>query len=261
VVEESGANEAGAQASGMADTAKPPPSPPEEPPMEIHKPKPVHSWRELLGEIGVIVIGVLIALGAEQAVDWLHWKSELAETREALNQELTHTLGSFQYRITLQGCINHRLDDLSHWLATSQPGDKLPLARTIGQPQGYAILTGTWETAKGGQAAWRMPLRERLLYAHLYASLDRFTEVYKADNDIWRQLAEFDGAEPLDHADRMRLRGLISQGRTFAKLVPSFPAFIMPDVVSLGITPEKRPVVDAQGLRSFCAPLLVPKAN
>jgi len=26
------------------------PPPPEEPPMEIHKPKPVHNWRELLTE-------------------------------------------------------------------------------------------------------------------------------------------------------------------------------------------------------------------
>jgi hypothetical protein len=226
--------------------------------MEIHRPKAIHGWREFAKEVGIIVLGVLIALGAEQAVDWLHWKRELAETHDALNRELTHTMGSFQYRITLQGCINHRLDDLSRWLATSQPGDKLPLAHPIGQPRGYAILTGTWETAKSGQAAWRMPLRERLLYAHLYASLDRFNEVYKADNDIWRQLAEFDGAEPLDHADRMRLRGLISQGRKFAQLVPTFPAFIMPDVVSLRITPEKRPVVDAQGLRSFCAPLMAP---
>ena len=33
--------------------------------MDIHKPKPVHNWRELLTEIGTIVIGVLIALAAE----------------------------------------------------------------------------------------------------------------------------------------------------------------------------------------------------
>jgi N-acyl homoserine lactone hydrolase len=41
---------------------------PEEPPMEIHKPKPVHSWRELLTEIGVVAIGVAIALAALPAL-------------------------------------------------------------------------------------------------------------------------------------------------------------------------------------------------
>jgi len=34
--------------SDEADNPAPPPSTPEEPPMEIHKPKPVHSWRELI---------------------------------------------------------------------------------------------------------------------------------------------------------------------------------------------------------------------
>lgn len=40
---------------------------PEEPPLDIHKPKPVHSWREFLPEIGVI--GVLMALTGEQLVE------------------------------------------------------------------------------------------------------------------------------------------------------------------------------------------------
>jgi hypothetical protein len=52
----------------MSDATETPP--PEEPPVEIHKPKPVHSWRELLTEIGVVVIGVCIALAAEQTVEY-----------------------------------------------------------------------------------------------------------------------------------------------------------------------------------------------
>jgi len=36
--------------------------------MEIHKPKPIHNWREFLKEVGIIVLGVGIALAAEQAV-------------------------------------------------------------------------------------------------------------------------------------------------------------------------------------------------
>jgi hypothetical protein len=37
--------------------------------MDIHKPKPIHNFREFLSEIGVIVCGVLIALILEQAVE------------------------------------------------------------------------------------------------------------------------------------------------------------------------------------------------
>jgi len=32
--------------------------------MHFHLPKPLHGWREFAGEVGIIVIGVLIVLGA-----------------------------------------------------------------------------------------------------------------------------------------------------------------------------------------------------
>jgi hypothetical protein len=46
----------------MADAATPPLSC-EEPLMEIHKPKPIHNWREFLKEVGIIVPGVCFAKG------------------------------------------------------------------------------------------------------------------------------------------------------------------------------------------------------
>ena len=51
--------------------------------MDIHKPGPIQNWRDLLKEVGVIVLGVSIALGAEQAVEWLHWRSEVTAARAA----------------------------------------------------------------------------------------------------------------------------------------------------------------------------------
>ena len=51
--------------------------------MDIHKPKPWRSWPELVKEIGAIVIGVLIALGAEQAVERVHRQSGKRARRSA----------------------------------------------------------------------------------------------------------------------------------------------------------------------------------
>jgi hypothetical protein len=58
----------------VSDDADPPP-PPKEPDVEIHKPKPIHNWREFLKEVGTIVLGVCVALGAEQTVEWVHWRN------------------------------------------------------------------------------------------------------------------------------------------------------------------------------------------
>lgn len=40
--------------------------------MHLHLPKPLHGWRAFAGEVGIIVLGVLIALGAEQLVETIH---------------------------------------------------------------------------------------------------------------------------------------------------------------------------------------------
>lgn len=49
--------------------------------MHFHMPKPLHGWREFAGEVGIIVIGVLIALGAEQVVETVHGNAEVRAFR------------------------------------------------------------------------------------------------------------------------------------------------------------------------------------
>ena len=56
--------------------------------LEMHKPKAVHGWRELLTEIGIIVIGVLIALAAEQVVEWGRWREKIEVGRDAIHNEI-----------------------------------------------------------------------------------------------------------------------------------------------------------------------------
>ena len=47
--------------------------------MPVHLPKPLHGWREFAGEVGIIVLGVLIALGAEQLIQTIHSQREVAQ--------------------------------------------------------------------------------------------------------------------------------------------------------------------------------------
>jgi type II secretory pathway pseudopilin PulG len=60
--------------------------------MHVHLPKPLHGWRAFVGEVGIIVLGVLIALGAEQLVEAVHWRQETQIAREALNAEASGNL-------------------------------------------------------------------------------------------------------------------------------------------------------------------------
>jgi len=57
--------------------------------MEIHKPKPIHNWREFLKELGTNALGVAIALAAEQTVEWLHWQDEVKAARASIRAEMS----------------------------------------------------------------------------------------------------------------------------------------------------------------------------
>ena len=72
--------------------------------MEIHKPKSVHSWRELFSEIGIIVVGVLIALSAEQVVDTIRWNHKVAEAESAMRSELGRDLAFASGQVAMKDC-------------------------------------------------------------------------------------------------------------------------------------------------------------
>ena len=55
--------------------------------LDVHPPdKSTHTWKDFFIHIATIVIGLLIAIGLEQTVEYFHHRHEVAETREALRR-------------------------------------------------------------------------------------------------------------------------------------------------------------------------------
>ncbi len=65
-----------------------------------------------MGEVGIIVIGVLIALGAEQVVEAVHDRRVADETRKAVTEEIDTNLANVQLRATIEPCMARRLAEL-----------------------------------------------------------------------------------------------------------------------------------------------------
>jgi hypothetical protein len=80
--------------------------------MHFHLPKPLHGWREFAGEVGIIVLGVLIALGFEQVVHKIHDHSLAAETRADLHSEIEAGIGRMVSRQRSEACIERRLGEI-----------------------------------------------------------------------------------------------------------------------------------------------------
>jgi hypothetical protein len=79
--------------------------------MDFHIPKVPHSWRELGKEIGIIVVGVLIALTAEQIVEDWQWHRKIHAAETAIRFELAVDDGPQMYqRVAMHPCLAARLD-------------------------------------------------------------------------------------------------------------------------------------------------------
>src|SRR4051812_38249585 len=82
--------------------------------MYFRLPKPLHGWRAFAGEVGVVVLGVLLALGTQQLVERLSWNIDVTEAKEDLSAELELDLVSAQERVHMEPCIERRLDQLDY---------------------------------------------------------------------------------------------------------------------------------------------------
>ena len=54
--------------------------------------KPMHGWRAFAGEVGIIVIGVLIALAAQQGVETWRRQQDVERARDDLDDEILYNV-------------------------------------------------------------------------------------------------------------------------------------------------------------------------
>src|SRR5947209_7153590 len=81
--------------------------------MHFHLPKPLHGWRSFVGEVAIIVFGVLIALSAEQLVERWHWAQKLHASQDAMRTELLFDDGPQLYhRAAVHDCLQQKLQQI-----------------------------------------------------------------------------------------------------------------------------------------------------
>jgi hypothetical protein len=227
--------------------------------MHFHLPKPLHGWREFAGEVGIIVLGVLIALAAEQVVETVHWRSEAREFRRAVDQEAATNLGYYAFDQLQAKCAMRRLDELQEVLHRSRDGQPVRLAAGMGQPLDPDQSFSVWDS-KDPQTFARLPLDVRLKYAKLY-ELFRTTEgIGQAQNQTWKKLVPFEEEGPLTLADRRQLHALIihAAGLRYA-LSANWPDAVKL-AASMGIAPEmepwEKPLARQMPQSVLCKPIL-----
>lgn len=226
--------------------------------MHFRLPKPLHGWRAFAGEVGIIVLGVLIALGGQQLVENIHSQAEVTQTRMALDAELAYDLAAFDGRMRVEQCDRNRLDELESILDQQAHGP-VALRHDFEGPISINLEFAVWDAASG-EARSMIPLKAKLQYAQLYDVLRHYDRFREREKDDWGQLADLDFDKPLSAQQVEQANITVRRLRRLDKVLPAYASFIRRYAEPLGIHPQND--IDAgtaailnKNHATFCSPL------
>lgn len=142
-------------------------------------------WGKWLAEIGVVVIGVLLALGAQQTVETMSWDQKVKVLEGAIRAELSNDLGLATELKMLHPCVTEYLDILQ---AAVLAGDSQRIARLndMGAPLfGRAWPRDTWTAALNGQVADHLPEARVTAYSRAFLRIGVQREFMQAMEDLY----------------------------------------------------------------------------
>jgi|tagenome__1003787_1003787.scaffolds.fasta_scaffold20988116_2 hypothetical protein len=183
--------------------------------MHVHLPKPLHGWRAFVGEVGIIVVGVLIALGAEQVVEDLHWKQKVDVVRRSLTGELGNDRARWEANMSFVPCARREIAALDRWAANAAPDGPAPTAPVTFGSLFWWMHSANWNLATGSETLDHFPIQDQLAFAALYDGVVHREADIESASDLSGQAA---GLVPLatDAQGRRELRSVL--GRLSGKI-------------------------------------------
>lgn len=168
--------------------------------------QPLHGWRDFVGEVAIIVLGVLIALAFGAIVDDFKWRIAVSEARTQLRYEIGLNLAFLDDRISGQRCVKQRLNELAVVITRASETDRLPPLGRIGRPEVYTWPTSVWESQIAAQTMTHFPSGQSAAISRAY----RFISFVHQNNDseaaAWLTLNAMVGpGRPVDAASVSRL--------------------------------------------------------
>ena len=175
--------------------------------MEVHKPKPMHSWREFLGEIAIVVIGVVIALSAEQMLQGLELRAKVRHAEEQMRVELALDDGpQVLQRIALAPCVEEGLTRIRAAIEQGESRAAVLEAVERFDPPRHTWDSVAFQAATVNNVLPHLPADRLWRWAYVYSMmplLDRANEREFLDVAKIRALSKSGG--PLLEAERGRL--------------------------------------------------------
>jgi hypothetical protein len=84
----------------------------EQPMIEVHEPhETIHTWKEVFIHIGIVVVGLLLAISFEQTVEYFHHRSQAREARDNIQREMAENLIILQDNLQQLAVVQKQLSE------------------------------------------------------------------------------------------------------------------------------------------------------
>jgi hypothetical protein len=158
--------------------------------MRFQLPQPLHGWRAFVGEVGIIVLGVLIALAANEFVDDLQWKAKVNRAEAAMRLELSRDDATQAYgRMLIGPCLDARIARI-HDGAGQVPGDDLRQWVAAYAPPIRGWDSEAWKAVLGSDVGSHMGAERLVQWSSPYRLMSSLTDDNARERDLAIELQQ-----------------------------------------------------------------------
>jgi hypothetical protein len=198
-------------------------------------------WRAFAGEVGVIVLGVLIALASQQVAETVNQRGEAAETRAALTNEIKETLAVLELRRVAQPCIDKRLGEVRGLIDQWGRTGSYKTPSWVSQATWFAVGTQRFDAAQSAGRLALLSSEEQYRLGALHDGLVSFRQLEIRETDAWATLRMLQsGADAMSASDRTAIRVALQDASTLNYLVKIRVGQTLEYAASNGLQPDMR---------------------
>jgi len=228
-------------------------------------------WRAFTREIAIVVIGVLVALGADDVADGWKWQRKLEAGEDALRREAAFNFTYAAEQVVVGPCIQAQVDAARDRVLAS--GATLLPAPVFHEPShdfvyrlpSRVYVDSAWQALNSDGTTGYMVGARRGSYASFYRQVRDLGFRRDEIDVVTSRLLLLGRAIPLDSATRANLAGDLMQVGGQSRRQTLVAGQIMASMRDLGIAPRAADVdaelADTSGTMEFCKAHGLPLAD
>jgi hypothetical protein len=160
--------------------------------MEFHLPEPIRNLKDFLYHLGIVTLGILIALGLEQIVEAHHRAKIGRSSAESFRSELTDNRG----RVTeiLASLPKSRAQIEAEIAKVTALGDapaRAPVPIDYPDVRFLLMSSAAWDTAIAIQALYYIPPGDARRFSRAYGAFGLFMDEERTGVSAWQDLRRF----------------------------------------------------------------------